>query len=112
MNATNWPATVRELGNLAHEKGMSLVALMDQLESELGPMPMPPDSYTLAPGTDDLWVGNDVVNRGWILTPGWKSDTGHCINVWTVKDRDLTPAEALGLGAALITAAQAVGGAE
>ncbi|MDI3194803.1 hypothetical protein QK290_10620 [Pseudarthrobacter sp. AL07] len=108
-NATNWPATVRELGDMAEKQGLNIVELMDELEREAGPIPMPPAGYTLAPGCDDLWVADETMNRGWILTPGWKFDTGHCINVWTVQDRDLTPTEALELGTALIQAAQAAG---
>ena len=106
---TNWPATVRELGELAAREGRNVSDLLDELERDLGPCPRPPAGYTLAEGTSDLWIGDDVVNGGWILTPGWKFDTGHCINVWTVTDRDLTPREALELGTALIQAAQAAG---
>lgn len=103
---TNWPATVRELGGMAFQQGLNPVELLQQLERDLGPMPMPPAGYRLNKA-GDCWIGEDIVNRGWILTPGWKFDTGHCINVWTVQDRDLTPTEALELGTALIAAAQA-----
>ncbi|MBE4716755.1 hypothetical protein DAD99_00950 [Pseudarthrobacter sp. AB1] len=94
---------------MAANKDLDLSAMLAELEAAHGPMPMPPAGYTLAPGCDDLWVADETMNRGWIMTPGWKFHTGHCINVWTVQDRDLTPTEALELGTALITAAQAAG---
>ncbi|MGY4543134.1 hypothetical protein ACVWY0_003062 [Arthrobacter sp. UYNi723] len=111
-NGTNWPATVRELGVMAENQGLGLVEMWDELEREVGPLPLPPAGYTLAPGTGDLWIAAETMNRGWIMTPGWKFDTGHCINVWTVDGRDLSPKEALELGMALIQAAQAAGVAE
>lgn len=104
---TKWPATVNGLVSTALERGVNPADLLVELERDLGPCPRPPAGYTLTRGKSDLWIGDDVVNTGWILTPGWKFDTGHCINVWTVKDRDLTPTEALELGTALIQAAQA-----
>lgn len=107
-HSTAWPATVLALGDMAEERGMKPSELLAELERDLGPCPMPPAGYRLNKA-GDLWTGPETMNRGWILTPGWKFDTGHCINVGTVTDRDLTPTEALELGAALIAAAQASG---
>ncbi|QHK18821.1 hypothetical protein GU243_02435 [Pseudarthrobacter psychrotolerans] len=106
---TNWPATVRELGEMAANKDLDASAMLAELEAQFGPCPMPPTGYTLESAKSGRWIGTETMNRSWILTPGWKFDTGHCIDVWTVDYRDLTPTEALQLGTALIQAAQTAG---
>ena len=107
FNTTNWPATVRELGDMAIQRGLKLSELLEELERDLGPMPRPPAEYNLAPKSDELWIADETINRGWILTPGWRANTGHSINLWTVNHRDLTPSEALELSWALKVAALA-----
>lgn len=110
---TKWPATVREFGDMAAERGLGIVAMWDELEREFGPIPMPPAGYTLAHGSSDRWIGDEVINRRWIITPAWYASTdSHSIEVWMADHQaptygDLTPAEARELGAALIQAAQA-----
>lgn len=46
MNATTtlYPATVKELGDMAEARGMSFVELLEELLEELGPLPWPPSA--------------------------------------------------------------------
>lgn len=108
--ATNYPATVREAAKMAEKLGMNMSALLEML----GPIPMPPTGYTLAPGCSDVWVGTETMNRGWIITPVWNAATNtHSVEVWMADHEaptyaDITPAEALQLAADLTAAAQAI----
>lgn len=108
----NWPATIRELAQMAERAGKSLVEVFEQLESELGPMPLPPDGYTLAHGCDEIWVGTEIMNAKYIITPGWNASTNtHTVELWMSEDsQPMTPAEALKLGLDLAKAANAAGG--
>jgi hypothetical protein len=105
---------VRELGNLAHEKGLNPSELLEQLERDLGPMPMPPADYTLAKGSETRWIGAEIVKRRWIITPAWTSTTDtHSLELWMAEHRaptyaQLSPSEALELAADLTAAAQTV----
>jgi hypothetical protein len=104
MNSTKYPATVRELGDMAEELGMKASELLEML----GPIPMPPAGYTLAPKSSDRWIGTEIINRRWILTPVWHSTTdSHSVDVWMADHMppnyaELTPAEATELAAALL----------
>ncbi|MFD1845341.1 hypothetical protein [Arthrobacter flavus] len=110
---TNWPATVREFGNLADQRGMKSSELFEELERDLGPFPMPPTGYTLAEESDDRWIGPERVNRGWIITPVWNSTTSsHSIEVWMADHTaptyaNLSPVDAFEFAADLIAVARA-----
>ncbi|MDQ0679064.1 hypothetical protein QFZ30_002446 [Arthrobacter pascens] len=106
------PRTVREAGDMAEKLGMKLPEFLEML----GPIPMPPAGYTLAPHSDDKWIGRETMNRGWIITPAWNATSNtHSIELWAADHEPpdytvLTPPEALQLAADLITAAQALPG--
>jgi hypothetical protein len=112
MNTTKYPLTVRELGEMAEEQGVTAARLLEVL----GPIPMPPKSYTLAPGSDLRWIGEETMNRNWIITPAWTwNSTGgaHSLELWTANHEppryaNLSSADAFDLAADLITAARAV----
>lgn len=113
MNTTKYPATVRELGDMAEARGMTATRLLEVL----GPIPMPPAGYTLAPKSDTRWIGTETFARGYIITPAWDYRTQkHSIELWTAKpkkqDATLTPAEALQLAADLTAAVQAIAALE
>ncbi|WP_426986570.1 hypothetical protein [Pseudarthrobacter sp. Y6] len=97
MNSTiAMPATVRELIGAAQERGVQ--------PSEL----LPPAGYTLAEGCSDYYIGTETKNDAWVVAAGWDAQiAAHRIEVWTVKDRNLSPAEALEMAAALTAAAEA-----
>jgi hypothetical protein len=105
---TNRPTTVRELGDMAEQLGM----LPSELLEELGPWPTPPAGYTMTKGDEDRWIGNDVVNRQYIVTPVWNGATNsRSIDLWTSRepgesDAHLTPLEAIELAADLVTMAR------
>lgn len=112
-NATNWPATVRELANLAEQRGVRLGEIYGLLEDELGPCPLPPAGYRLAKGTEDVWTGEDIVNRNYIMMPAWNAATNQrSVELWTAKGSpdesftSLTPAEALQLASDLVKLAK------
>jgi hypothetical protein len=112
MNTTKYPLTVRELGQMAEARGMTAPRLLEVL----GPIPMPPEGYTLAPKSDTRWIGTETMNRGWIITPVWTwNSTGgtHSIEVWMADHEpptyaDITPAEALQLAADLTAVSNAL----
>jgi hypothetical protein len=110
----NWPATVRELGDMAAQQGLNPSELLEQLERDLGPMPMPPADYTLAKGSETRWIGAEIVKRRWIITPSWDSTTNvHSLALWMADHKaptyaQLSPSEALELAADLAAAAQAL----
>jgi len=81
MNTIKTPATLVELGDMAHEMGVSVVHLLEMLP----PIPIPrrPAGYTLAEDSDDYWSGQGIIKRGWIITPVWNSTTDtHSLDVW------------------------------
>ena len=110
---TNYPATVRELAEMAEKLGMK----PSELLGILGPIPMPPAGYTLAEGCDDHWIGHEIVKRGWIITPAWNSTSNvHSIELWAANHEPptyalLSPAEALELAADLAAVAKAIAAA-
>lgn len=114
MNKTttkSWPATVREAADAAEKAGMPLSNYMEWLEQQLGPMPVRPANFVLAKGHKGRWVGPEIMNRHWIITPTWNSVTNaRSIELWTAKgddetDSKLTPLEALQLAADLMNLA-------
>ncbi|MDI3211692.1 hypothetical protein [Arthrobacter sp. AL12] len=114
MNTTKTPATVREAGDMAHAKGMTLSEFLDSMP----PIPTPPAGYVLAEGCSDHWIGTETINGGWFITPAWNSTTGaHSLELWVAEHQppsyaNLTPDEALQLAADLTAAAQAIRNAE
>lgn len=114
-NPTNWPATIRELGEMAAREDLDLGAMLDRLEAEAGPIPRPPAGYTLAPGCSDHWIGTEIINGRWIITPAWDSTTNrHTLEVWMADHQPpnysaLTPSAALELAASLLQAARSLG---
>jgi hypothetical protein len=109
MNTTKYPATVRELGDMAEKLGM----LPSEVLELLGPIPMPPAGYTLAPKSSQRWIGTEIINGRWILTPVWDATTAsHSVDVWMADHEppnyaNLAPAEAADLATALLQATQA-----
>lgn len=116
MNTTKYPDTVRELGKMADEMGISPSELLQML----GPIPMPPAGYTPAPKSDNRWIGPETMSRRWIITPAWTwSSTGgaHSIELWMADHKrptyaNITPAEALHLAADLTAVASKIAAAE
>ncbi|WP_258802778.1 hypothetical protein [Pseudarthrobacter sp. NS4] len=110
MNTTKYPATFREFAETAIELGMTLPRLLEVL----GPIPMPPAGYTLAPKSESRWIGTETIARGYIITPTWDYRTQkHSIEVWMAEHEApdyavLSPAEALRFAADLTAAVQAV----
>lgn len=108
-DSIKYPATVKEACRMAAK----LRATLSEFLESIGPLPMPPADYTLAPGCSDRWIGPEVVSRRWIITPAWDATTDtHSLEVWMADHTpptygNLTPEEARELGAALIQAAQA-----
>ena len=108
MNTTKYPATVREAADMAEKLGMQLSEFLQML----GPIPMPPTGYTLAPKSSHRWIGPEIINGRWILTPVWDATTAsHSVDVWMADHEppnyaNLTPAEAIDLAAALLQATQ------
>lgn len=97
MNATITAPTVRDLFTEATERGVK--------PSELLP---PVVGYTLAEGCSDYYVGPETKTEAWTVAGGWDADTStHCVEAWTISNRNLTPAEALEMAAALTAAAKA-----
>lgn len=112
-NTSNWPATVRELGDLAEQRGMTATELLEEMAEQLGPMPMPPAGFTLAKGCADLWIGTDAIHPQYMITPAWNAATDRrTVELWTAKGTkdevytSLTPLEAIQLAADLIKLAQ------
>ncbi|MBT1001179.1 hypothetical protein KIH31_01075 [Paenarthrobacter sp. DKR-5] len=111
---TPWPATLLELAKIAKQREERPTATLAALETELGPCPMPPEGYTLAPGSSTRWVGPETTNRGWIITPVWDFTTNsHSIEVWMAGHQppsyaSLSPADALELVADLAAAARVI----
>lgn len=116
MNTTKYPVTVREAGDMAEKLGMTLPSLLEML----GPIPMPPAGYTLAPKSDNRWIGPETMSRRWIITPAWTWDSNgaaHSIEVWMADHKrptyaNITPAEALQLAADLTAVASKITAAE
>lgn len=112
MNTTKYSATVRELGDMAESMNMTVLRLLEVL----GPIPMPPAGYVLAPKSETRWIGTETMARGYIITPSWDYRTQkHSIELWTSKDpgesdAHLTPADAVQLAADLTAAAEALPG--
>ena len=110
MNATKYPSTVREAGDMADALGMKLWEFLEMLSST----PAPPAGYTPAKGSDGRWLGPETVKRGWIITPVWNAITGaHSLELWMAEHRapnyaNLSPSEALELAADLTAAARAL----
>jgi hypothetical protein len=48
MNTTIYPATVRELGDMAVARGMKITELLSELQEELGAAPWPTSGSTAA----------------------------------------------------------------
>lgn len=77
-------------------------------------MSTPPVGYVLAEGCADHWVGPEVMNRGWIITPAWNATTDtHSVELWAANHEppnyaNLSPADALQLAADLAATAAAV----
>jgi|GEM_PF-4161659 len=108
MNSTKTPATVRELADMAREQGKTLVEMLDII----GPIPMPPAGYILAQGREDKWIGHEIVNRRWIITPTWNVPNGRALEVWMADHKapryaELSQADAVQFAADLLAAAQA-----
>jgi hypothetical protein len=103
MNATKYPATVREAGDMAAKLGMKLSEFLEML----GPIPMPPAGYTLAKGSETRWTGPETVKSRWIIQPAWNSTTNTItVELWMADHQpptyaNLTAAEALELAADL-----------
>jgi hypothetical protein len=99
---------------MAEQQGLNPSELLEQLERDLGPMPMPPADYTLAKGSETRWIGAEIVKRRWIITPSWDSTTNvHSLALWMADHKaptyaQLSPSEALELAADLAAAAQAL----
>lgn len=115
MNKTiKAPATVRELGDMAEALGITATDLLELL----GPIPMPPAGYTLAHGSQNRWIGADIVKQRWIIQPVWDGSTNrHSLELWMADHRapnyaELTPAAALQLALDLEAAARALGATE
>jgi hypothetical protein len=93
---------------MAEELSMKASELLEML----GPIPMPPAGYTLAPKCSDRWIGTEIINRRWILTPVWHSTTdSHSVDVWMADHEppnyaQLSPTEAAELAMALLQATQ------
>lgn len=108
MNNTKYPATVRELGDMAAQLGMKPTELLEML----GPIPMPPAGYSLAKGSDVRWIGPGRVTRRWIITPAWNATTdARSLEVWMADHKapnyaELSPTDAIDLAADLIAAAR------
>lgn len=107
MNSTKTPATVRDLADMAHEQGKTLVEMLDII----GPIPMPPAGYILAQGHDVKWIGHEIVNRRWIITPTWDAANDRSLEVWMADHESpsyahLSPEDALQFAADLTTASQ------
>jgi hypothetical protein len=106
-----WPATVRELGQMAEQRGMKASELLGELLEKAGPIPRPPAGYVLADGRDERWYGQEIVKRRWIILPVWDAVTDrHSLEIWMSGHEHsahghLTPAEARRFAADLITAA-------
>ncbi|MCD4850093.1 hypothetical protein LN996_04665 [Arthrobacter sp. AK01] len=82
---TNWPATVREAAKIAAAEGKTLSVLFQELVTELGPCPAPPDGYTLDPHSDVRWLGPETYHEKWIITRVWNSTTdAHSLDVWQI----------------------------
>lgn len=104
-----YPTTVREAGERAAQEGL---LLSEYLESR-GPFPMPPSGHSLAQGSSSRWLGHEIVNRRWIITPTWDAATdSHAIEVWMADHKapsyaELSPADAVQFAADLLTATRA-----
>ena len=111
---TKYPATVRELGDMAEALGM----LPSELLEMLGPIPMPPAGYILAPKSSHRWIGTEIIHGRFIVTPVWDATTNtHSVDVWMADHErpnysNLAPAEATDLAAALLQATQPARAAE
>lgn len=112
MNTTKYPVTVRELGQMAEERGMEVSRLLEVL----GPIPMPPEGYTLAHKSDSRWIGEEIVKGRYIITPAWTWNSAggfHSIELWMADHEApdyavLTPVDALQLAADLAAVAKAL----
>ncbi|MBD1541041.1 hypothetical protein G9E11_01970 [Arthrobacter sp. IA7] len=106
-NAIKRPATLRELGDMAGD----FPTFMRMLD-ELGPWPIPPVGFAMTKGSEQRWIGNDVVNRQYIVTPVWNAATNsRSIDLWTSKepgesDTHLMPLQAIELAADLLIMAK------
>ncbi|MDQ0117447.1 hypothetical protein J2T22_000617 [Pseudarthrobacter defluvii] len=111
---TKYPASVRELGDMAEALGM----LPSELLEMLGPIPMPPVGYTLTRKSSHRWTGTETYHRRFIVTPVWDATTGHhSVDVWMADHErpnysNLTPAEAADLAGALLEATATARAAE
>lgn len=112
MNATTtlYPATVRELGDMAHDRGMTATALLEELE----PFPVVPADYLLSEGVDGLYLGREIEAAGVVIIPTWDYRTQtHEVELWTGKGTDnaamvrLSPADAVQVSTGLTAAARA-----
>lgn len=114
---TKTPHTKRELSGLTVREAADMAVKEDltfgQWLEKYGPtITMPPAGYTLAPKSENRWIGTEKMNRGWIITPVWDGATNRrTIELWTSKDPDesdarLTPMEAIQLAADLIELAK------
>lgn len=112
QHTTKYPVTVRELVEMARERGMEVSRMLEVL----GPIPMPPEGYTLAPKSDTRWIGQEIVNGRYIITPAWTWNSAggfHSIEVWMADHEapnyaSMSPADALQLAADLTAAAHAI----
>lgn len=111
-----WPMTMGGLIEDALRLGRTPSEHFAKLEKKLGPVPQSPAEYTLAEGSDFRWIGPEIMNRNWIITPAWtQTSTGgtHSIEVWMADHErptyaNITPAEALQLAADLTAVATAL----
>lgn len=113
-NTTKYPATVRDLAGMAEKLGMSAAELLEML----GPIPMPPEGYTLAHKSDTRWIGQEIFKSRYIITPAWTWNSAggfHSIELWMADHEapsyaTLTSDEALQLAADLTAVANALPG--
>ncbi|MDE8668006.1 hypothetical protein PY310_05335 [Pseudarthrobacter sp. H3Y2-7] len=79
---TLYPATVRELAEMAHDRGV----LPSELLVELEPFPEVPAGYVLSEGVDGLYLGREVEAAGVVIIPAWNYRTQeHYVELWTGK---------------------------
>lgn len=112
MNATTtlYPATVRELAEMAEARGVKAADLLQELE----PFPEVPAGYVLAEGIDGLYLGREIEAAGVVIVPAWNYRTQErYFELWTGKGTDdeamvhLSPVDAVQVAASLAAAARA-----
>lgn len=101
MTTTSYPATFRELVEMAETRGIKASELLE----ELGPIPMPPAGCTLNPACDPSdyigWDGPKFEGNGWKITSHWSIEEGVMFYVDGDGDNAIRGAEAGKIAAAL-----------